>query len=120
MYGSSALNGVINIRTAYPGSKPQTSINLFSGMYMNPQRKELIWWERQPLFEGGSFFHSVRKGNLGIVVGSYLYNNQGYRENEDDKRVRFNMNLGYRDKKIRGLSYGVNMNTMYQDKIDFR
>ena len=119
LYGSSALNGVINIRTAYPKSKPQTNINLFSGMYLNPQRKELIWWDRQPLFGGCSFFHSARKGNLGIVIGSYLYSNQGYRENEDDKWARFNMNLGYRDKKIRGLSYGVNMNTMYQDKIDF-
>jgi iron complex outermembrane receptor protein len=119
LYGSSALNGVINIRTAYPGSRPRTSINLFSGMYMNPQRKELIWWERQPLFAGGSLFHSERKGNLGIAVGSYLFIDQGYRENEDDKRARFNINLGYRDKKIRGLSYGVNTNTMYQDKIDF-
>ncbi len=119
LYGSSALNGVINIRTAYPKSKPQTNINMYSGMYLNPKRKELIWWESQPVFAGGSFFHSVRKGNLGIVVGSYLFSNQGYRENEDDKRARFNMNLGYRDKKIRGLSYGVNMNTMYQDKIDF-
>jgi outer membrane cobalamin receptor len=119
LYGSSALNGVINIRTAYPKSKPQTNINLFSGMYMNPKRRELIWWDKQPLFAGGNFFHSERKGNLGIVVGGYLFSNQGYRENEDDKWARFNMNLGYRDRKIGGLSYGVNMNTMYQDKIDF-
>jgi outer membrane cobalamin receptor len=119
LYGSSALNGVINIRTAYPKSKPETNANLFSGMYMNPQRKELIWWNSQPMFAGGNFFHSVKKGNLGIVVGGYLYSDQGYRENEDDKWARFNMNLGYRDRKIRGLSYGVNMNTMYQDKIDF-
>lgn len=119
LYGSSALNGVINIRTAYPKSEPQTNINLFSGMYLNPKREELIWWDKQPLFAGGSFFHSARKGNLGFVVGGYLYSDKGYRENEDDKWARFNMNLGYRDKKIRGLSYGVNMNTMYQDKIDF-
>ncbi len=119
LYGSSALNGVINIRTAYPGSRPRTSINLFSGMYMNPRRKELVWWESQPLFAGGSFFHSERIGNLGITAGSYLFIDKGYRENEDDKLARFNINIGYRAKKIRGLSYGVNMNTMYQDKIDF-
>ncbi|UCH15714.1 MAG: TonB-dependent receptor [Bacteroidales bacterium] len=119
LYGSSALNGVINVRTAYPKSKPQTRIDMFSGMYLNPRRTELVWWERQPVFAGASFFHSVRKGNLDIVAGSYLYTDEGYRENEDDKRARFNMNLRYRDRKIRGLSYGVNMNTMYQDKIDF-
>jgi len=119
LYGSSALNGVINIRTAYPKSEPQTNINMFSGMYLNPARKELIWWKRQPLFAGASFFHSARKGNLGIVIGSYIYGDEGYRENETDRRARFNMNLTYRDKKIRGLSYGANMNTMYQNKIDF-
>jgi outer membrane receptor protein involved in Fe transport len=119
LYGSSALNGVINIRTAYPGSEPQTKIDIFGGTYLNPARKELIWWKRHPSFGGASFLHSATKGNLGFVIGSYIYGDEGYRENETDRRARFNMNLVNRDRKIKGLVYGVNMNTMYQNKIDF-
>lgn len=33
LYGSSALNGVINIRTAYPRSKPKTIVNYSAGQY---------------------------------------------------------------------------------------
>ena len=34
LYGSSALNGVINIRTQYPKDKPITKINISNGFYM--------------------------------------------------------------------------------------
>ena len=42
LYGSSALNGVINLRTRFPGNDPQTDVTLFSGAYLEPQRKEMI------------------------------------------------------------------------------
>ena len=41
LYGSSAMNGVINIRTAYPKSTPQTRINVFSGFYDTNQKMTL-------------------------------------------------------------------------------
>ena len=44
LYGSSALNGVINIRTAYPTDKPETKINFHNGIYANAKRKSLNWW----------------------------------------------------------------------------
>ncbi|MBA7645840.1 Vitamin B12 transporter BtuB [subsurface metagenome] len=119
LYGSSALNGVINVRTAYPGNDPVTKINLFNGVYMNPRRKELVWWGSQPLFAGASFFHSRKAGNLDIVTGSHVFSDAGYRENEWEQRARLNFSLRYRNKKIAGLSYGVNTNMMYHEKIDF-
>src|SRR5205085_5635963 len=33
MFGSSALNGVMNIRTAFPRDTPSTKVSLFGGMY---------------------------------------------------------------------------------------
>ncbi|HSW67095.1 MAG TPA: TonB-dependent receptor plug domain-containing protein, partial [Bacteroidales bacterium] len=44
LYGSSALNGVINIRTKFPGEKPETSLVFYSGIYGNPSRPEAEWW----------------------------------------------------------------------------
>ncbi len=120
LFGSSALNGVINIRTAFPKEKPETKFSINSGIYMNPKRKELIWWgNNQQMFSGTNFFHSRKIGNLDFVAGAHLFNDNGYRKNENEERARYNMNLRYRDKKIRGLFYGVNSNFMYHDKMDF-
>ena len=119
LYGSSALNGIINIRTAYPKNKPDTKLTLFNGLYLNPQRKELIWWDNQPMFSGASIFHSRKTGNLDLVFAGHSFSDGGYRENEWEKRHRFNVNLLYRDKKVDGLLYGINSNIMFHDKIDF-
>ncbi|HNW97041.1 MAG TPA: TonB-dependent receptor [Bacteroidales bacterium] len=113
LYGSSALNGIINIRTAYPGNKPQTKIIVNTGLYNNPRRKEIIWWgTAQPIFAGTQFLHSRKIGNFDLSVGANLFSDQGYRENNNRQRCRFNINTRYRDKKIKGLSYGLNANMM--------
>ena len=46
LYGSSALNGIINIRTAYAKNKPVTKISLFQTSFMLPKRPETAWWTR--------------------------------------------------------------------------
>jgi len=119
LYGSSALNGIINIRTAYPKNEPYTKVMLLNGFYMNPKRSAMVWWDTQPVFSGASAFHSRKAGNLDIVLGYHGFHDGGYRENEWEKRNRMNLNLLYRDKKVKGLSYGVNTNMMLLDKIDF-
>ena len=43
LYGSSALNGMINIRSAWPGQKQQTKLTMFSGRYANASRSTLNW-----------------------------------------------------------------------------
>ncbi len=119
LYGSSALNGVFNIRTAYPTKKPETSINIFSGIYLDPKRKELAWWDRQPLFYGASATHSRKIRNLDLIAGVNLFRDEGYRENEYDNRAKININLNYHNQKIKGLSYGINMNGMITKMADF-
>jgi outer membrane receptor protein involved in Fe transport len=114
LYGSSALNGVINVRTAYPTVTPKTSIMLYSGLYGNPKRQEIAWWgDAKPYYTGVRFSHSRMIGNLDLVVGAHVNKDAGYRENEKDESVRFNINTRYRSKKVTGLSYGVNGNAMF-------
>jgi len=120
LFGSSALNGVINIRSAFPKNKHETKFSLSSGVYMNPKRKELIWWgNSNPMFSGANFFHSKKIGNLDVVIGAHIFNDNGYRKGENQERMRFNAKLRYRSKKFTGLSYGVNSNFMYNDKVEF-
>jgi len=131
LYGSAALNGVVNIRTAYPKEKPETKISMFSGIYNNPRSKEAVYWgKNNPAYTSMSFLHSRRIGQLDLVVGGNVFSDEGYigpppvnpnspdfnplaeQRGEYEKRARLNLGLRWRDKKVEGLSYGVNTNMM--------
>ena len=142
LYGSSALNGVINIRTAYPRSKPKTVITVSSGQYSLPRSPAENWYNKSiPGYSNINFLHSrIIKNNLDFVVGGNFNVDQGftgppppaiymppdvkqalmvtdsiYTYNNNDMlkmRGRVNFNLRYRSKKIEGLHYGINGNGM--------
>lgn len=113
LFGSSALNGVIHFRTAYPTGKPQTNITMYSGFYDEPKRPELKWWPNaNPGFSGINFGHSRQIGNFDLVLGGHLFKDDGYRYLETEDRARFNINTRYRFKKVNGLSAGINANGM--------
>jgi outer membrane cobalamin receptor len=96
LYGSSALNGIINIRTAYPKSEPVTKFSMFSGIYQNPRNNnyyvydkttkavkdtlQKAWWgNEQPHEEGFSFAHRQKFGQLDFVTGGYFFNQKSWR-----------------------------------------
>lgn len=80
LYGSSALNGIINIRTAYPTDKPKTKINLYTGFYSAPEPEESRWWDEDdmPIYGGMNFFHSRKVGTLDIVAGGNFLIDNGF------------------------------------------
>ena len=122
LFGSSALNGVINVRTAYPKEKPLTKINVFTGIYdhadvtLDDTTYKVDWWGSIPqMYNGINFLHSRQVGRLDIVVGGNMFLDEGFRKGEHEERIRLNSNLRYRFKKIEGLSVGVNLNHMKTD-----
>jgi iron complex outermembrane receptor protein len=84
LYGSSALNGVINIRSAYPRAKPKTTINYSAGQYSIPQSPAENWYKTRgnnsfPGFSNLNLFHSrIIKNNLDFVIGANFNMDQGY------------------------------------------
>lgn len=44
LYGSSALNGIINIRTAYAKNDPVSKVALFGTAFGTPRRRNTAWW----------------------------------------------------------------------------
>lgn len=112
LYGSGALNGVIHVRTAYPTDKPVTKINVTQGMYGDPQRDSLRWWKKDenPMYTGAYFLHSRKIKQLDLVAGGAFFDDGGYREGEVEKRLRGNVGLRYRPKKLQRLNFGVNGN----------
>lgn len=114
LFGSSAMNGVINFRTAYAKEDPETKINFYGGAYDKPRRKEMVWWQDgNPTYSGLNFYHAQKIKQFDIVLGGNIYNDDGYRYLEKEQRYRANTNLRYRfSKKLQGLQIGVNANTM--------
>ena len=116
LFGSSALNGVINIRTAFPRDTPLTKVATFVGFYddatiTTDKTYSLKYQEKTSFFRGLNFFHSRKIGRLDLVAGGSAYNDDGYRQGEHEKRGRINFNTRYRF-KVPGLSAGMNVNAM--------
>ncbi|MDP3567576.1 TonB-dependent receptor [Sediminibacterium sp.] len=112
LFGSSALNGVINLRTIYAKEKPITKIISFFGSYDAPS-KTYKWWKGTTQFQKGiNISHAQKIGNLDFVIGAHQFTDDGFRMLETEDRQRFNCNLRYNFKKIPGLAVGVNTNMM--------
>lgn len=113
LYGSSAMNGVINFRTGYAKSDPVTKIVQYNGIYDSPRRKEIKWWGKETqMLSGANMFHSQKFGQWDFVAGGHYLLDEGFRKGETEKRARVNINTRYRFPKIEGLSAGVNANYM--------
>ena len=113
LFGSSALNGSINIRTSYPTSEPVNKLSITHTAYGKPKRGSLHW------YKGGytsannvSYLHSHKKDNKDFVLGANLYYDGGYIEKVTSKRARINMAFTNYSKQVEGLSYGVKANIM--------
>ncbi|MCS6917144.1 MAG: TonB-dependent receptor [Chitinophagales bacterium] len=114
LYGSSALNGVINVRTAYATSEPRTNASAFHGLYLNPRHPDRIWWgNQQPFFSGMSLMHARRIGATDLVSGTYLFSDNSFREGEYNRRGRLNVHLRHRPASLPGLSAGINTNVQH-------
>lgn len=142
LYGSAALSGVINMRTAYPKDKPLTKITAFAGAYSDPRTADGKYWEGNPMQTGLQFLHSRKIGQWDVVVGGNFLADDGHlgpivSENESggldtassrfnpfdvnrnaaETRVRMNTNIRYRSKKHSGLSAGVNANWLKGESL---
>ena len=96
LYGSAALNGIINVRTAYATSEPETHASAFYTTVFDPKRKELIWWDSAPNIIGASLTHKQKFNKFDLVVGGYYLNESHYRRDHDREYGRFNFSTRYR------------------------
>lgn len=144
LYGSSALNGIINIRTARPGLTPQTRFSAYVGIYDDPDNSDYQWsdksfWKedkypvkpllrnslfsgvRNPLYEGFDLTHSRRIGNFDVSGGLNLFTDEGYRQQGYNKRFHINGNLTYYqpDMGMKLMNYGFNVDFLSNKYGDF-
>ena len=114
LYGSSAMNGIINLRTGYAKDKPETNIALFGRTWDGPADERRQWWGNdsssilQPVETGVSFAHRRKMGKLDFVLGSYGLYRDSYNKDHYSRYVRVTPNFRYRVNDR--LSIGLNTN----------
>ncbi len=110
LYGTSALNGVINVRTLNPTYTPRTDIRMYQGIYDSPRRSELKWWDGVRGWTGTQFSHTRRSGaekQFGWVIAGQAEHNAGYQYDVPDHRGRLFGKFTYINPKATEWSYTI-------------
>ncbi len=129
LYGSSALNGIINVRTAYATSKPVTKFSTFYTMYDDPKDIRKIWWDSisfnledstyrkesnnftdQPHEFGASFAHRQKFKKLDLVLGGYYFNRSSFKQDTYSRYGRINVGTRYRINDNLTIGFNSNFN----------
>jgi outer membrane receptor protein involved in Fe transport len=129
LYGSSALNGIINVRTAYATSKPYTKISTFYTMYDDPKDLGKIWWDSltfnlqdstyskesnkfsdQPHEFGVSFAHRQKFKKFDLVLGGFYLNRSSFRKDTYSKYGRISVGTRYRITDNLTIGFNSNFN----------
>ena len=86
LYGSSAMNGIINIRTGFAKSEPETKFSTFYSAYLRPKDAVKWWWSKargggQPYDAGASLLHKQKFGKFDFAGTLFYYNQSSFQKN---------------------------------------
>ena len=111
LYGSAALNGIINIRTGYAKSKPVTKAAIFATTLMNPGDNSQKWWDTPPVEFGAQFLHKQKFDKLDVVIGGFYSGGDQYIKDTYNRYTRLNTGLRYRVNSNLSISLNTNINS---------
>lgn len=137
LFGSSALNGVINITSKKASDKPISNISSYYGIYDKAKRESLNWWLPAGIHleeHGFNFNHARKFKNLSLSIGLQTHKSDGYTglidstfsDNDTtidvlhvgNQRTRVYLNTNYESQKIKGLNFGLNSAYLRFDEAD--
>jgi iron complex outermembrane receptor protein len=137
LFGSSALNGVINITSKKAETKPRTTLSTYYGVYDKAKRASLNWWTPaniQPEHYGINFNHAQKHNNYSYNFGIQRHKTDGYMGlidhtiNDNDtvvknlhigeERLRIFFNTNIQSKRITGVEYGLNSAYLRMDESE--
>ena len=118
-YGASALNGVLNVTTAYARDTPITKIAVYYEGIGKPPVDSFQWWKRDGKFFqnpnniGMSFLHSQKFGDFDIVVSGMTKASQSHLQSDDEYYTRFSGKLRWHPRKLQRLTLELEASTLY-------
>jgi outer membrane receptor protein involved in Fe transport len=94
LYGSAALNGIINIRTGEAGLEPVTKISAAYQQFMDPSDLEKKWWGDTIRYESNlSVLHKRKIGKLDFVGSLFHTKLESYNQFTFKNRTRASVKL---------------------------
>ncbi len=97
LYGSAALNGIINFRSSYATAEPETRFSAATGIFLTPKDKNKKWWGDTTRYESNlTFVHKQKFGKLDFIGSGLFHRLEGFNQFTDEKRGRANVVLRYR------------------------
>lgn len=108
LYGSAALNGIINFRSSYAKAEPETRLSLGTNIFQAPKDIEKKWWGDTLRHEtNASFVHKQKFGKLDFIASAFYNKLNSFNQSTNEERGRGNVNLRYRLKD--NLIFGLNI-----------
>ncbi|MEP7269817.1 MAG: TonB-dependent receptor [Saprospiraceae bacterium] len=110
IYGSSALNGLIHVRTKYARSEPITKFSIYYNSVLSPKNRSQEWWTSPPFGTGLSMSHAQKYGKLDLVLGAFVQKDKSYNQSTGSAYGRLNGSLQYRfsDRFTAGIHFNGN------------
>ncbi|MFO7576011.1 MAG: TonB-dependent receptor [Bacteroidales bacterium] len=119
LYGSSALNGIINFISREPEDIPVTQASVSAMVFGNPRNDEWKWWDTPRTTYSASVAHSGIYNGTSVSAGLKIVDDYGYRKLDDERYGRMSLRLGRNAKGNERVRYGINLNTTLTAKTDF-
>jgi len=138
LYGSSAMNGIINIRTGFAKDKPETDVAVFGRVWGDPEDPAMKWWGKDdsytrfvkpfrgdatperdsfkvnmPTEKGFSIVHRRKMGKLDMVLSAYGLHRNNYNRDSYTRYGRFTPNFRYRINDRFSIGLNANFNVGY-------
>ena len=119
IYGSSALDGVVNVISQWPSEdEPKTEIEANLGVYSAPKLGYQKWWNTAPPGFGSiNVNHMRRFKHVQFIIGGNVTSTNSYVEDNGEFRARMFFRLRYISVRHPGLSMGMSGSFML-DRID--
>ena len=115
LYGSGALNGIIALTEKEPSTKGDFRAKIQSGVYCNPKRSSLKWWNHNPTFHMADLYYGKAYKKIGFTIGANMYYDSSYKQGAQEKRLRINGSIYFRPKNDK-IKAGISYNAQYQDQ----
>ena len=119
LHGSGALNGLIALTEKEPGTKPETKLKVQYGIYDNPRRTSLKWWDSNPMTQQVEFYRGHMFKNIGYTFSSTFFHDGGYKAGETEYRGRVSGSLYFRPQKWKKVKAGIGYNYQIQKTGNF-
>jgi len=117
LYGSAAMNGVINILPIYAKKKMKLKLKAFYSYYDSPADTAKQWWDSAPNKYGFSGLFAKKIKKLDVVASVYYQEFKSYKQYCFNNYGRATLDLNYHLNDA--LNFGIKTNLNSGKKLNF-